>query len=322
MSLSNEDLILLYRNMERNRALDTVVRYSVAAGKLASFWHSGLGQEATGVGPATFLRPDDYLMYSHRFPSQVLAKGMDPKAFLAEHYGKSTGCCGGRNGYHAVDLANGMVGINGILGSIFSITAGLGIACKKRGQGQVVMACFGDGTAGRGPLHEAFLMAANWKLPIIWLNENNKYGMFVPVEDSFPLKDIADLAAGYGIPGVVVDGQDVVAVWEAVDEAVARARRGEGPTLLECKTYRFALHCEGIADMRGGEVRTKEEIELEASRDPIFLFRTKLLEQGLLTEEMVAHIQAEAKAEMEAAEKFADESPLPDPATLYDGLFV
>lgn len=322
MNLNNEQLIELYRNMVRSRVLDHVSSRALQAGKLANFYHSGYGQEAVGVGATTFLKDDDYIIHTHRFPAQVIGKGLDPKLFLAEHYGKETGCCSGRTGYHCVDMSKGIIGFSGILGSAFSVAAGLGIAFKKRGLGQIALCFFGDGTANRGPLHESFLMASNWKLPVIWLNENNQYGMYVHVKDSFPIKDIADLAGSYGMPGIVVDGQDVIAVYEAVNEAVDRARRGEGPTLIECKTYRVMPHFAGIPDYSGGNIRSQEEINEGSARDPITIFKEKLEKQGVLTPELIDSIQGDAESEMEAAEKFAEESPLPDPSKLYDGLYV
>ncbi|MBI5445272.1 MAG: thiamine pyrophosphate-dependent dehydrogenase E1 component subunit alpha, partial [Deltaproteobacteria bacterium] len=186
----------------------------------------------------------------------------------------------------------------------------------------VVVNCFGDGTSNRGTFHEAALMAANWKLPIVFVCENNGIGMFVPIAEAHPTEDIADLAHGYGMPGVVVDGQDVVAVAEAVGEAVDRARTGKGPSFVECKTLRICPHALGIPDFVGACVRTEAEVDELRKRDPVKLFRERLLAGGVLTPADVERIDREASAEVEAAERFADESPLPDPATMKQALYA
>lgn len=316
MALTKENLITLYTNLVRTRAFDRAFVRRLMEGKLLGFFHPADGGEAPGVGACSFLRKDDYIwphIRGHGLP-HMISKGVNPKYYLAEHCGRDTGLCRGMSTFHFVAPEYGIMGFAGTIGSGFPVTVGYGLAAKKNGRGQIVMSCFGDGTSNRGTFHECALMVNNWKLPVVFLCENNGLGMFVPVKDSHPVADIADLAQGYGMPGVVVDGQDVIAVTEAVQVAVERARQGKGPSMIEAKCERFCAHAVGLPDFSGAEVRTAEEIQyLRENRDPVTICRKKLLDQGVLTEEDVNRIQAEANAEVEAAEKFVEESPIPAP---------
>jgi len=318
MKLKKEQKVKLYINLVRVRKLDEVMVKALFAGKIPSFFHSQQGQEAVGVGACTFLRKDDYVYYSHRGHgiSKTLPKGVSPRVIIAEHYGKSTGSCGGMSGFHTADMELGIPGISGTLGGGFVLSAGMGIAAMMKGKGQVVVCIEGDGTYCRGTFHEAAIMTANWKLPIVWVIENNQYMTFTPICEYYPMENIADLAFGYGMPGIVVDGQDVIAVYEAVQTAVERARDGEGPSLIECKTYRFRSHAEGIPDIKGTELRPQEEIEIWKKRDPVNLFRERLLKEGALKQADADQIDREATEEMEEAERLATADPMAaDPET-------
>ena len=272
--MGEKEFKTLYTNLVRSRAFDELFVKMLSEGKLLGFYHPSTGGEAPGVGSCSFLRKDDIVwphLRGHGIP-HMLSKGIDVKPYLAEHCGKSSGMCGGMSTFHACDPENGLYGLSGSVGSCFPMTLGYGLGARKNGRGQVVLCFFGDGTASRGTFHESVIMAANWKLPIVYICENNKLGMFVPIKDAHPVDDIADLALGYGIPGVVVDGQDVVAVAEAVNEAVGRARNGQGPTLIECKCERFCSHAVGIPDFVGAELRSQEEIRSPEGKgsDPSF----------------------------------------------------
>ncbi|MEW6265968.1 MAG: thiamine pyrophosphate-dependent dehydrogenase E1 component subunit alpha [Thermodesulfobacteriota bacterium] len=325
MALTKEQLLTLYTNLVRTRAFDQTFVRRLTEGKLLGFFHPADGGEAPGVGACSFLRKDDFLyphIRGHGLP-HMISKGADPKLYLAEHTGKSTGLCLGLSTFHGVAPELGLMGVAGTIGSGFPVSVGLGLAAKKNGRQQVVVCCFGDGTSNRGTLHEAFLMAANWKLPVVWVCENNGVGMFVPVKDSHPVEDIASLAQGYGMPSAVVDGQDVMAVAEAVMLAVQRAREGKGPSMIEAKCHRFCPHAIGIPDYKGAELRTEAEIkELREKYDPIMLCEKKLLAQGALTQEDIDRIKAAAAAEVAAAEKFADESPVTDPAIMNNLIYA
>lgn len=318
MALTAEQLQTLYANLVRARKLDEKLVEGIAAGKTVSFFHSGQGEEAVGVGGCTFLRPDDYIYMHHRGHgvAHVLAKGGSARALLAEHYGKATGACNGIGAIHFADPDVGILGMSGTIGTAFPISVGWALAAKKNGRGQVVVCFFGDGTSNRGTLHEAMNLAAVWKLPVVWVCHNNLYAQFMPLRDAFPNEDIASLASPYRMPAAVVDGQDVVAVHEAVQAAVARARAGEGPSLIECKTYRFRAHVEGVPDISHYEPRPAEEVAAWKERDPITLCRQRLLQDGVLSEADAERIEKEAEAEMEAAEQFALDSPTPDAAVL------
>jgi TPP-dependent pyruvate/acetoin dehydrogenase alpha subunit len=246
----------------------------------------------------------------------MISKGIDPKYYLAEHTGKETGFCRGMSTFHSIDTDYGLIGGAGTIGSGFPVTVGLGLAAKMNERNQVAVCCFGDGTSNRGTFHECALMVNNWKLPVIFVCENNGLGMFVPVEESHPVKDIASLAQGYGMPAAVVDGQDVIAVAEAVMVAVERAREGAGPSMVECKCLRFCAHAVGVPDFRGGELRSQEEIAEMRKRDPIKLCQEMLLKRGVIRPVDVERIDEEAAAEVADAEKFADGSAVLNPSLL------
>lgn len=316
--LNKKQLLKLYRNLVRTVKYDELNIRMATEGKLLTFYHSCEGHAAIGVGGCTFLREDDYLYVHHRGHGlpYAISKGLDPKACVAEHLGKATGWGGGISGFHLVDPDLGVLGLGGTIGSCFPLSTGYALAAKKRGKGQVAVCFTGDGSIQRGQAHECFNMAACWKLPVIWVIENNLMSWFVPFCDSFALEDIADMSKAYNMPGQVVDGMDVLAVHEAVQTAVDRARAGEGPSLIECKTYRFRSHSEGRPDVCHYEPRDKEEIKKWKERDPLKLFQEKLLNEGVLTQKEVVKIDQEMDAEIEEAERFALESPYPDPATL------
>jgi len=324
MVLTKEQLTLLYRNLVSVRRIDETVIKGLQDGKVVCFYHSCQGSEAVGIGVCTFLRKDDFLHSHHRGHGLVylLGKGASVKGFVAEHYGKTTGMAGGIAGFHYVAPEVGVPGKVGTVGGQFPVAAGSGIACRKNGRGQVTVCTFGDGGSNRGQLHEAMNLAAVWKLPVVWVCENNLYAQWMPIKDAYAREDIADLAGGYNMPGIVVDGQDVIAVHEAMQTAVERARAGEGPSLLEFKTYRYRAHSEGGKDTMHADLRPQEEVEAWKQRDPIKLFREKLLGQQILSGEEMDKIDAEVAAWAEDIERFATESPVPGPEALENAVYA
>ena len=323
--LKKADKIKLYTNMVRVRKLDELLQKAVVTGKIALFFHSQEGQEAVGVGACTFLREDDYIFTGHRGHgiSKAVPKGVSPMQIIAEHYCKCTGLCSGISGFHICDPSLGVLGHGAILGGEFVITAGTGIAAQMRGKGQVAICFQGDGTHCRGAFHESMIMAAKWKLPIIDVIENNQYMINTPATEIYPMENLADLALGYHVPGVVVDGQDVLAVHEAVQDAVARARAGGGPSIIECKTYRIRPHSEGTRALRIMQPRPEEEVEAWRQRDPIKLFGERLLKDGVLKAPDIERIAREAGEEMEEAERQAMEDPVQnDPRLLEQVLYA
>jgi pyruvate dehydrogenase E1 component alpha subunit len=320
VKFSKKDLIKLYTNLVRARTFDMLCTRLLAEGKFVSFYHEGAWGDAAGVGTATFLRKDDILYPHHRahgFP-HMIGKGVDPKYYLAEHCGRATGCCSGVGTVHALFEEYGILGQSAILGAQFTVSVGWGLAAKKNGTGQVVVASFGDGTLARGTWHEGANVAVLWKLPIVYVLENNGIAQYVSLEKAYPLKDMASLAAGYGMPAVVVDGQDIVAVAEAVGEAVKRARQGKGPTFVECKTIRVTSHGYGSPHMVDGEQRDMNMVEELKKREPLSMYEKNLLKQGIITKEDIEEIAKAAKEEAAAAEKFAMESPIQEDASILD----
>ncbi|MFH2132286.1 MAG: thiamine pyrophosphate-dependent dehydrogenase E1 component subunit alpha [bacterium] len=324
MKLEKDDLIKLYKNMVLGRKIDTITIAGLATGKVTSFFHSGQGSEGLAAGVASFLRDDDYMYAHHRGHGIVylISKGCSGTEFLAEHYGFAGGCSKGISGFHSVDPAHGIMGSSGTIGSQFPLTLGWGLACKKNGRGQVAVGCFGDGSSNRGTLHEAFNLAAVWKLPIVWVCDNNGVAQYTPIADAYPKEDIADLAAGYDMPGVVVDGMDVLAVHEVVQAAVARARAGEGPSLIEAKTLRYRTHSEGSPDVFHFEPRPPELVEEWKKRDPIKSFAEKLLAQKVLTPKDIEKIDQELQAEADEMDRLATASGKPDPAIMADMIYA
>jgi acetoin:2,6-dichlorophenolindophenol oxidoreductase subunit alpha len=287
------EVLDLYRNVSRIRALELLLNRHIAEHGFGGFWHPGLGQEGIQAGAVSALREDDYLFYAHRGLGYALAKGMSPVTLLADLFGRTGGSIGGKGGgtIHFVDPELGVMGQGGTVGSSFVLGAGVGISAQMLGTDRVVAIFFGDGTSARGTWHEAALPASVWKLPLVWICENNGWAVSVPISEQSPTENIADRAAAYGVPGVVVDGQDTLAVREATLEAVARARAGEGPTLIEAKTLRVRGHYEG------DKQSYREDLVdgLDVPNDPL-----KILRERVAAEE-ADRIDEEAKAEAEAA---------------------
>ena len=314
----------LYRKLVRARKYDALNVRMAAEGKLLTFYHSSEGHEAIGVGACSVLRKEDYIyvhLRGHGVP-YAIGKGIDPKPATAEHLGKATGWGGGITGCHAVDKENGLLGVAGTIGSGFPLSAGYALAAKKRGKGQVAVCFTGDGGMQRGQAHESMNLAACWKLPVIWIVENNLMSWFTPMRDSFAVEDIATVAVAYNMPGEIVDGMDVFAVYEAVSRAVERARSGLGPSLIECKTYRFRSHSEGRPDISHYEPRSKEEISRWKEKDPVLMCRRRLEYEGILTEQLSRQIEQDCDEEIAEAEKFALDSPYPDPSVLTKILYA
>lgn len=324
MNLDSEGKKKLYVDMVRVRYLDQQLVRDVQAGKDLPFFHSQHGQEAVGVGACSFLNKDDYLLYGHRGHGigRLLPKGVTPECILAEHYGKKSGACGGLTRFHFTDMTLGIPGVSGILGGDFVVATGMGIAAKKRGCNQVVICIQGEGTYARGTFHESMIMAARWDLPVIYIVDNNQYMGNTPISEVYKAENFADLATGYDIPGKIVDGQDVMSVYQTVQYAIDRARNGEGPSLIECKTYRIRPHAEGVPDLKNLEPRPQEEIKTWADRDPILLYGEKLLAEGVLTRDDIDRISHEAEEEIAGALKFAMADDPATPTSLENAVYA
>ena len=318
--LSNAKLIDMFTKMVRLREFDERAGLLTEGAKVVGSVHLYCGEEGSGVGVCSALNTDDYITSTHRGHGHLLAKGGDMKKMYAELYAKATGYCHGKGGsMHMSDLDLGILGANGIVGGGGPIAVGAAFAGRYKGKGQVAVCFFGDGAAAEGSMHESMNLAAVWKLPLIFVCENNLYGEFMPFKTHHAAEDIADMAQGYGMPGLSVDGQDVLAVYEAASEAVARARRGEGPTLMETKTYRYYDH---VGRDYGVLKRPEEELAYWKGRDPILLFRKVLIDRGVVTDAKADAIIAAATQEVEDAIKFAEESPEPDISTLLEDVYT
>lgn len=301
------------------RAFEEKADELYALGKVHGTMHLSIGQEAMAVGAIAALRPEDYILSTHRGHGHCIAKGADIKLMMAEFMGKETGYCRGRGGsMHIADMEGGNLGANGVVGGGIGMAVGAGLSIKMRGTGQVILCFFGDGAANRGIFHEALNMAAIWTLPVVYLCENNQYGMSMPVKKAFPIEDIADRAAAYNMPGVVVDGNDVLAVYEATLEAVERARGGGGPSLIEGKTYRWKGHSKSDQE----RYRTKEEVEAWKERCPIHRFQARLINEKVIDEAEASRMAEEARRLIEEAVAFAEASPEPSVETILEGVYA
>jgi TPP-dependent pyruvate/acetoin dehydrogenase alpha subunit len=287
---------------------------------IPGFIHLSIGEEASSVGTCSMLRKEDYVASTHRGHGHLIAKGADPKFMFAEILGKASGCCKGKGGsMHIADFSIGILGANGVVAGGFPIIVGAGLSIKLRKTDQVAVIFFGDGAANRGPFHEAANMAAIWKLPVIFVCENNLYASTTPASYALAGGSVAARAAGYGMPGVRVDGNDVLEVRKAVGEAVERARKGQGPSLVENKTYRYRGHFEGDPQ----RYRPHAEIErFKSKEDPIRRFKKFLKKEGILSDKREKAMREEVILQIEEAVSYGKSAPLPRPEEALEDLFV
>jgi TPP-dependent pyruvate/acetoin dehydrogenase alpha subunit len=298
MEITKEDYRMLMRNMLIGRKYDEAM-IEMFAKTPAGMWHSGIGHEAVGAGVGSYLRKEDKLSVTHRGLTEGFSKGLPGRNWLASRFGRMS------------DFANvsaewGILPRSGTIGGSFPIATGAAIALKNLGTDNVVVCLFGDGASHRGTMHESMNMAAAWKLPVIWVCENNLYSITTPISKAMASEDIVNFAHGYSMPGISVDGQDVIAVTEAVTNAVKRARAGNGPSLIECKTYRYREHGEGDIPT---PYRTRDEVKQWKARDPINLFRARMINEGWGTEDEVTGLEQEAETEVETALAWARAQP-------------
>ena len=306
--LGKEKLHKALRQMHLIRQFEEGAEQAYMRGLVHGTMHLSIGQEASAVGVGIMLESGDYITSTHRGHGHCIAKGADPKFMFAEFFGKDNGYCRGRGGsMHIADVASGNLGANGIVGGGLPIAVGAALALKQTKKSNVVICFFGDGANNEGAFHESLNMAAIWKLPVVFVCENNKYGMSTSIERSTAVKNISQRAQAYDFPGVTVNGNDFAEVATAAGEAIERARRGEGPTLIESLTYRHRGHSKSDRN----RYRTKEEIESWIARDPIQLFQANLLAFNLIQEAEVADMVTSVEVEIEAAVSFAKDSPDP-----------
>ena len=310
----------LLRDMLLIRRFEERAGEQYALGRIGGFCHLYIGQEAVAVGTMAALRAGDYIMSSYREHGQALARGMSARACMAELFGKATGCSGGKGGsMHLFDAEKGFLGGHAIVGGHIPLVAGAAFAIKYRGGDEVAVCFFGEAAVNNGAFHEALNMAALWKLPAIFICENNRYGMGTALERAAALWDVSARACSYDMPSETIDGMEVLAVRDGVARAVKRGREEKVPTLLEIRTYRFMGH--SMSDPIHGHYRTKEEVEQMKLRDPIVTFHKRLVESGMLDDEQWQAMEADVNAEVEDAVRFADESPDPEPGELYTHIY-
>jgi pyruvate dehydrogenase E1 component alpha subunit len=312
-ALDDATLRTALHRMHLIRKFEETAEASYMRGLVHGTMHLSIGQEGSAVGATLHLRRDDYILSTHRGHGHCIAKGADVARMLAEFFGKETGYCRGRGGsMHIADVESGNLGANGIVAGGLPIAVGVGMSIKAQHQSRVCMVFFGDGASNEGAFHEALNLASIWELPVVFLCENNKYGMSMDIANAMAVPNVADRAVAYGIAGVTVDGNDLPAVAEAAREAIDRARSGGGPSLVECKTYRLRGHSRSDRNL----YRTKEEIEAWRQRDPIARLERELADTGRFNAEALTAIREEAQKEIDAALEFAKSSPMPDPSQL------
>lgn len=319
LDLPKESLVKMYRKMLEIRFFEEKVFGLYGQNLVPGTIHLYAGEEAVAVGVCSALSKDDYITSTHRGHGHCIAKGADLKRTMAELLGKKTGYCKGKGGsMHIADFSIGMLGATAVVGAGLPIAVGAGLSARLRKTGQVVACFFGEGASNQGTFHESINMASAWKLPVIFVCENNLYAMGTRQSRIMNIENIADRAVSYGIPGVSVDGNDVLAVYEAACVAVERARRGEGPTLIECKTYRQKGH----SRVDPAKYRPREEVEGWLQRDPIKRLRHKLIQTVISTEAELQEIEKEVSSEIEDAVKFAVESTFPAPEEALEDVYA
>ena len=314
-----ETLLAMFRQMLLIRRFEEKCAESYSLGKIGGFCHLYIGQEAVAVGAISALRPDDYVLTSYREHGQAIAKGITPDAVMAELYGKATGCSRGKGGsMHLFDADVNFLGGHAIVGGQIPLATGVAFASKYKETDQVALCFFGEAAVNQGAFHESLNMAQLWKLPCIYICENNKYGMGTSLERAMSLQNVSEKACAYELASEFVDGMDVLAMRQVTQRAVKRAREQSAPTLIEARTYRFMGH--SMSDP--GKYRTRAEIEKYQERDPIKLFTATLIENDILTDKGIEELEAEIKEEVEQAARFAEESPEPDPKELYTDVYA
>ena len=321
MEITNEVLKDLHYRMIRIRFFEEAAGKLFENSEMPGFLHLYVGEEAVAAGVCAALRPDDQIGSTHRGHGHLVGKGGDLPKMMAELMGKADGYCNGKGGsMHICDLDLNMLGANGIVGAGAPIAVGAAFANKYRGNDTVAVVFFGDGAMNIGAFHEAANMAAALQLPAVFVCENNEYGEYTPRSKTMAIDDVVDRAAGYGMPGVIVDGMDSVAVYEATTQAVARARAGHGPSFIECKTYRYYNH-HGVQIM-GFKYRTDEEVDMWKTRDCIEGIERDMLTQGAMTQDEIDTIRAKVQADVDEAVEFGRNSPFPDVDTLMDDVYT
>ncbi len=319
LSTYSKDLLAkLFRRMTLVRRFELRAIEERRGGLIPGFIHSCVGQEATAVGACLALEPHDVITSTHRGHGHLIGKGGDPRYMMAELAARSSGYCLGRGGsLHISDFDLGILGANGVVAGGIPIAVGAALAFAMRKENRVALSFFGDGAVNEGAFHEAANLAGLWQLPVIFFCENNLYGEGTPQDKQAPIADLAVRAEGYGFPGVIVDGNDVIAVYEAVEEAAARARAGDGPTFVEGKTYRQRGHYEGDPQV----YRTRAEMAEWKERDPIPAFRRNLLEAGIFDEAALSKVEREVDAQLDDAVEFAAAAPQPVPEEALAGVY-
>jgi TPP-dependent pyruvate/acetoin dehydrogenase alpha subunit len=320
MHVTHPELLGIYRRMRTIRTFELKLEELITTGRMYGFLHLCVGQEAVAVGVCQQLRETDIVATAHRPHGHFIAKGLDVAAMMAELFGRATGSCKGKGGsMHIADLDRGMLGANGIVGAGIPLATGAALSAKLRHTGGVTVAFFGEGATNQGMFHESLNMAANWKLPIVYVVENNGWGEFTPAEHVIPVKDIATRAGSYAMASAIADGMDYFDVAEKAREAIVRAREGQGPTLLECKTYRFLGHFVGDSLKYRSKAEAEHWIQ---TRDPLVLFERRTTEAGLVSPAELREIDAAVDDEIAAAVTAAEAAPQPDLAEVMRDVYA
>ncbi|NIA28382.1 MAG: pyruvate dehydrogenase (acetyl-transferring) E1 component subunit alpha [Actinobacteria bacterium] len=319
--MEKEKLLEMFKMMLLIRRFEERSAQMYGMQKIGGFCHLYIGQEAVGVGTVAALRPDDYLISAYRDHGHILAKGTDPNPVMAELFGKATGVSKGKGGsMHMFDVERRFMGGHGIVAGQIPLATGFGFAVKYKKEDQVVVVSFGEGAVHQGAFHESLNLAKLWNLPVIYLIENNRYGMGTPLERASAVWDLSQKAESYGMPHATVDGMDILAVHDVMKKAVDRARNESEPTLVEARTYRFRGH--SMSDPVHSHYRTKEEVEEQKKQDPILLFKQKLFKDKILTDEMIKEMEQEIKKTVMDAVNFAESSPEPSLETLFEDIYA